>query len=79
LEAALERCRERNETKAFIIGGAQIFEPALRIADEMLVTEIDRPGLTGDTYFPEWDRRAWRQADVEDCEGLRVTRYERVT
>ena len=41
--------------KVFVIGGAQIYEQALALVDEMVLTEIDAD-LDGDAFFPPWDR-----------------------
>ena len=44
--------------EASIIGGAQIFEAALPLADRMIVTEIDHV-FACDTFFPEIDPGVW--------------------
>ncbi len=49
LENALTRCAPADEV--FVIGGAGLFSEALRWADRLLITEIDRC-YEGDTYFP---------------------------
>ena len=77
LDAALELCRQRSEEKAFIVGGAQIYEQALPLVDEMIVTYIDRPGLTGDTYFPEWRAEDWEVSPYPESGLLRILRYRR--
>ncbi len=59
LAAALDLCRSRNESIAFIIGGAMVFADAVPIVDEMVVTWIEQPGVTGETYFPKWNRDDW--------------------
>lgn len=41
-----------------IIGGAQIFEQAMPIADKLYITLINH-AFTGDTYFPSYDQ--WQQ------------------
>ncbi|MGH8853551.1 MAG: dihydrofolate reductase [Telluria sp.] len=45
---------------ASIIGGAQIFNEALGLADCMIVTEIDHV-FRCDTFFPPIDRAVWRE------------------
>jgi dihydrofolate reductase len=45
--------------KVFVIGGADVYSLALPVADELVLTEIDSD-LEGDTYFPSWDRSAFR-------------------
>jgi dihydrofolate reductase len=41
--------------KAFVIGGAELYAAMLPMADELLLTEIDRD-FDGDVMFPAWDR-----------------------
>jgi dihydrofolate reductase len=53
LDDALARAAE--ETRVFVIGGAQIYRQALALADELLLTEID-VAVEGDAFFPEFDR-----------------------
>jgi dihydrofolate reductase len=45
---------------ASIIGGAQIFEQAVGIADRMVITEIAQ-AFACDTFFPEFDRSQWQE------------------
>lgn len=79
LDAALELCRGRGEWTAFVIGGAEVYRAALPVADEMIVTHIDRSGITGDTYFPDWDPDEWRAEPVETEAPLRIVRYSRAS
>jgi dihydrofolate reductase len=55
LDAALALLQDE---RASIIGGAQIFQAALGIADEMIVTHIDH-AYACDTFFPAIDPAAW--------------------
>ena len=43
----------------WIIGGEQIYRLFLDNADRLYLTEIDLE-VAGDTFFPEWDRAAFR-------------------
>jgi dihydrofolate reductase len=52
------------EEEASIIGGAQIFEAALAIADRMIVTEIDHT-FACDTFFPPIDPAVWVETERE--------------
>ena len=45
---------------ASIIGGAQIFEAAMDLADAMIVTHIDHR-FTCDTFFPPIDPALWQE------------------
>ncbi len=77
LDDALKLCRDRKEAKAFIIGGAQIYQLALPIADEMIVTHIDQSDIEGDTYFPPWNDSDWSRASETDAHSLRIATYRR--
>ncbi len=77
LETALELCRSRNEAKAFVIGGAELFLAALSIADEMIVTWVEREGLVGDTHFPSWNVAEWEVVEESLQSPLRFATYQR--
>lgn len=51
-----------------IIGGAQLFGPALPLADILYLTEIHADN-SGDTRFPCWNRSEWREVEREDHAG----------
>ena len=80
IERALECCRHRNEPRAFIIGGAQIYEQALKqdLIDEMLITHVDQPGIEGDAYFPAFDESKWRDDGPVDDSFVLARRYVRI-
>jgi dihydrofolate reductase len=58
LEAALALCA--GEKLVFVIGGAELYRAALALADGLVLTEIGQD-YPGDTRFPEFDRREWRE------------------
>lgn len=62
LEAALALCAD--EPLAFVIGGSRLFAEALPVASGLVLTEIQRD-FAGDTWFPEYDRSKWREAQRE--------------
>jgi dihydrofolate reductase len=51
--------------RASIIGGAQIFNAAIALADEMIVTEIAHV-YDCDTFFPAIDPALWKAAAREE-------------
>lgn len=61
LDAALALVRDEG---ASIIGGAQIFDASMDLADRMIVTEIDHR-FDCDTFFPPIDPAAWRETARE--------------
>lgn len=56
------------DDEIFIIGGAQIYAEALKLADRMYITRVEHD-YDGDTVFPEIDFSQWRL--------VREERYER--
>jgi len=62
LVGAVARCGGDDE--AFIIGGAQLYDEALAMADQLIVTEIDRD-FEGDTWLPAPDTNTWRESARE--------------
>jgi dihydrofolate reductase len=81
LDAALALCA--GEPVAFVIGGTQLFADALPRADGMVLTEIQRD-YDGDTWFPEWDRKQWKESQreahtAEDGTRFDFVLYERIT
>lgn len=53
-----------NGEPASIIGGAQIFNEAIGLADRMIVTEIDHV-FRCDTFFPPIDPAVWQESARE--------------
>lgn len=80
---ALAVARSNNEPEAFVIGGAEIYSLALPAADRLYLTEIDAD-IEGDTYFPFFDKAAWREisrrhhdADARHAFAFDFVVYER--
>jgi len=42
-----------------VIGGTDIYEQTLDVADRLQLTEIDQ-AFEGDAYFPSFDRKEWK-------------------
>lgn len=64
LDEALAMAEDAGEHEAFIIGGAQIYELGLDLADRMYITEVHAP-FDGDTHFPDFDKTLWKEASRE--------------
>lgn len=77
LDEALEWCRRRNEEKAFIVGGGQIYGQAMGIADEMILTHIDGDDISGDTYFPTWNDDDWSRVSETRTGAIRIVTLHR--
>ncbi len=65
LQAALNVC-DSSDTP-MVIGGAQIYRQVLPRAQRMYLTLLDG-SFNGDTWFPEYDHRQWRETFREDHE-----------
>ena len=53
------------QSEIFIIGGAQIFECTLPLADKLYITQIHH-GVEGDTFFPEINIAEWELISEEE-------------
>jgi dihydrofolate reductase len=66
-----------------VIGGTTLFEETLPLADVIHFTQVEAE-VDGDTYFPAFDRGAWREievarhpADERNAYPMRILRLER--
>ncbi|MCH6199175.1 dihydrofolate reductase [Aquiflexum sp. LQ15W] len=59
LEEAIQICIGKRLDNVFIIGGAEIYNQALPIADELMITEVNALP-DGDVFFPEFDKSEWK-------------------
>ena len=62
------------EEEVFIIGGAQIYNQAMPLADRLYLTIIDKE-YEGDSSFPEIDYNSWRQISCEKFERGEAFEY----
>jgi len=58
LEAALELARQSGDDEVFVIGGGEVFEQALPLADRIYLTRV-HAALEADVFFPEYDPEDW--------------------
>ena len=73
LEAALACCA--GESVTFVIGGGELYEAALPLADGLVLTEIRRD-YEGDALFPQIDRAAWRETQRRPQTGEDGLRFD---
>ena len=76
LDQAVTTARESNAKKLFILGGAEIYQLALPIADEMILTHLPIE-VAGDAYFPAWDESEWEVVEEKKEEDLLFATYRR--
>ena len=49
----------KNEEKAFVIGGGEIYKQAMSRVDQLEITHVHTT-VEGDTFFPEIDQKQWK-------------------
>lgn len=59
LEDAIQLA-SRSDSEIFIIGGGNIYQQALKLADVLEVTEVHQD-FDGDAHFPEIDLNQWQE------------------
>lgn len=62
LEAAVELCK--NDTEAFVIGGAELYQDGLKLSNKLYITEVDLT-VEGDAFFPAFDLGQWQETSRE--------------
>ena len=62
LESAIEAAG--NAEEVMIVGGANLYAQALRIADKIYLTVIDAD-IEGDASFPDFDESEWQRISEE--------------
>jgi len=62
--------------RAYVIGGAGIYELFQPVVDRMVLSRI--PGeYEGDAYFPEWDPEEWDRVETVDYEEFTLEEWVR--
>lgn len=63
-----------NDDNPFIIGGAQIYKQAIKIADKLDITYIHH-NFEADVFFPEIDLLIWKETSREDFKKDNKNKY----
>ncbi|HMO14289.1 MAG TPA: dihydrofolate reductase [Pirellulaceae bacterium] len=78
---AVEACRATHDT-AFVIGGGEIYQIALPLAQRVFLTRVHTTIADGDTFFPDLDPQVWRlvhaaahQADAKNNYSFTFEEY----
>lgn len=66
LEDAFKTCAEGSEV--YIIGGASVYEEALKLADRLCLTLVHDTPSEADTFFPIINNDEWEEVYREDHE-----------
>lgn len=62
IDTAIEFARFDNENEVFIIGGGDLFDQAIDMADRIYLTQV-HASLEADVYFPEYSPEEWRETE----------------
>ncbi|MDO9054008.1 MAG: dihydrofolate reductase [Gallionella sp.] len=78
LPEAIAACGD--DTRIFIVGGAEIYTQAMPLADTLYLTEI-QSDVNGDAWFPEFDQTEWHEAarEIRRQETPQALEYHFVT
>lgn len=77
MEEALEVAKNSGDDEVFFIGGASIYAQAIKYADKLYLTIMDKVWLA-DTFFPEYDQftNIVSESDEQEYEGLKFKYIE---
>jgi len=76
LEAAIALCKNDNE--AFLIGGAELYQAGVKLANKLYLTEMDLD-IAGDAFFPEFDVSEWQEISREAHTSAQDLSYRYIT
>lgn len=65
LKEAIDKAEVEKADELFVIGGNQLYAEAFGKADRLYLTYVDKE-VEGDTFFPEFDKREWRELERHD-------------
>jgi dihydrofolate reductase len=74
IKESIKYGESKNYEKAFIIGGGQIYQQALSLADEMILSYM-KFEAKGDIFFPEFRKENWEKISSEDQEQFEIVIY----
>ncbi|MEO8400022.1 MAG: dihydrofolate reductase, partial [Ignavibacteriaceae bacterium] len=76
IKEAIKYCEEKKEEKVFIIGGGEIYKQSVEKADELLISFMNFEA-NGDVYFPEIDKKKWKEKSRKKRSEFDVVTYVR--
>lgn len=76
LEQAIAMCH--NDDEVFLIGGAELYQTGLGLADKLYITEIDL-AVAGDAHFPQLPVGQWKETTRETHVSEKGLKFNYVT
>lgn len=78
VDEALATVESLGAERAYVIGGAGIYELFQPVVDRMVLSRV--PGeYAGDAYFPEWDPDEWTRIDEVEYDDFTLEEWVRAT
>lgn len=74
IEEALSKVKTSDET--FVIGGSEIFEQTIELADKMYLSHITK-SFKGDVHFPQFNKNQWEVVENKKYNGFKIAIYVR--
>jgi dihydrofolate reductase len=76
IESALKLSQNFPGKEIFIIGGGQIYQQTLSLADKLYITEVDFSDSKADAFFPKIDNQVWQESFREKFESDQDNQYD---
>jgi dihydrofolate reductase len=76
LQEAIALCK--NDDEVFLIGGAELYQAGLNLANKLYITEIDLT-VTGDAHFPPIELHDWQEVAREAHVSEKGLKFNYVT
>ena len=78
VDDAIEIAERLGADRAYVIGGAGIYELFQPVVDRMFLSRV--PGeYDGDAYFPEWDPEEWTRVGRVDYDAFTLEEWVRAS
>lgn len=76
LNEGIKYCKRNNPEKIFIIGGGQVYNQAVEIADEMIISYM-KFEASGEINFPKISEDIWEIDTRDEREKFEIVNYKR--
>jgi dihydrofolate reductase len=60
VQEGIDLASSMNEKELFIIGGGQVYEQTIQLANRLYLTQVKHK-FEGDTHFPSFDKSQWEE------------------
>jgi dihydrofolate reductase len=75
IEEAFQLAEQNRVQKIYILGGGEIYQQTIALADRLIITEIHCE-FEGDTFFPDIDKSRWQEVSRSDRKKDAVNPYD---